>query len=356
MKNESGSVSLAVILAGALVIPIESRFAVGPLAVGPTNPRTDFSGIVVPAGPAGCDSVQGGWQQEFWLVDDKANRLDAMMVHGRMGTTVAGSAPLVLRSLAISNPGHLPVGDDMEDLGRLVTTDASPIYVAASGETGPGGLGVSWVYLFEQRDARLTLRWSGLGSPPGESVGNNGFEGVALIRLGADTLALLGFKERPDPTYVRSFLFREVRGVHGPLVFAAAAGFDSLTLVPIERIGMDRIEGIKSQSGACVGPAGDLYVLDRTRRRIAVVDRFQLEAALRDTAENLIPAREWLDYTSLEATLENKTDPGAPLSLFGTVEGIAFDPDGRLYLLADNNEAGASTLLILVPREAGAGR
>jgi len=388
VKNEAGSISLSALLAGALlcllaagaailvrsvplaplelpgspgpvdstVVPIEMRFAVGPLAVGPSSPRTDLSGIVIPAGPAGRDSVQGGWAREFWLVDDKANRLEAMIVHGRIVPRDGGSALMAIRPLAIDNPSHLPIGDDMEDLARLATTDAEPIYVAASGETGPAGQGVSWLYLFEQRDARLTLRWSGVGSPAGESVGNNGFEGVALIRLGADTLALLGFKERPDPTYVRSFLFREVSGVCGPLAFAPAAGSDSVTLVPIQRIGMDRIEGMKSQAGACIGSTGDLYVLDRTRRRIAIVDRFQLEAAIRDTADNLIPVREWLDYASLEALLENKTDPGAPLSLFGTVEGIAFGPDGHLYLVADNNETGPSTVLTLVPKGVGAGR
>ena len=45
---------------------------------------------------------------------------------------------------------------------------------------------------------------------------------------------------------------------------------------------MDRIDGLVTQSGACFGPSGDLYVLDRLARRIAVVDRKGLEAALRE--------------------------------------------------------------------------
>ena len=388
MRNETGSISLGAILVGAALclvaglvatlalqapiggmgpsikspsadsttVPIETRFAIGPLAVGPSRPRTDLSVIVVSAYSSAPDRATVWGSGEFWLADDKANRLESMIVRGRIVPGVMGSALLSLQKLAISNPSHLPVGDDMEDLARLATTEREPIYVAASGETGPGGRGVSWLYLFEQRDARLTLRWSGQGSPPGETVGNNGFEGVVLIRLGADTLALLGFKERPDPTYVRSFLFREIPGVHGPLVFAAAAGTDSVTLEPIEPAGMDWIDGIKTQAGACIGPDGDLYVVDRFRRRIAIVDRRQLDAAIRDTAENRIPVKEWLDFAALEATLENKTDPGAPLSLFGAVEGIAFDPEGRLYLLADNNESGPPTLLTLVRKGAGAGR
>jgi len=382
VRNERGSVSIATLLIGAMVmllaaiaavvtlqgprdslaplgsqsadstiIPIETRFAVGPLAIGPLIPRTDLSGIVIPIDPADTARVPGGRVDEFWLADDKANRLEFMIVRGRVLVQSGASPMLVVLPITISNPSHLPVGDDMEDLAWLATTGASPSFVAASGETGPGGQGVSWVYLFELRDDGLTLRWSSLGSPPNESVGNNGFEGVALIRLGADTLALLGFKERPDPTYVRSFLFREISGVRGPVTFAPAAGTDSVTLVPLERVGMDRIEGMATQAGACIGPDGDLYVLDRSRRLIAIVDRARLEAAIRDPAENLIPVRERLDYSSLEAMIENKSDQGAPLSPFGTAEGLTFDLDGRLYLLADNNEAGPSTLLTLTPRK-----
>jgi hypothetical protein len=329
-------------------VPITSRYRVESVAVGPEKPRTDFSGIVVPAGPACVDSVQRGRPLEFWLADDKSNRLETMIVRARLSGE--GSVrTLVLSPVATLNPLRLPCGDDLEDLARLPSRCDRPIWVVGSLEAGPGGDGVSWLHLFEERDGRLTLRWTGRGSPAGESVGNNGFEGVALTRLGADTLVILGFKERPEPAYVRSFFFVEQPGMAGPIVAAAAAGPDSVSLRPLDRTGMDFVDGIVTQAGACFGPEGDLYVLDRLSRRIAVIGRGTLVAALRDSSDNRMPVREWLDFDALETTLENKRDPEAPLSPFGTAEGLTFGPDGRLYLLADNNDAGPSTLLTLVP-------
>jgi len=329
-------------------VPLQTRFRVASVAVGPSKPRTDFSGIVLPAGPSCVDSVQRGRPLEFWLADDKANRIESMIVRARPSGD-GTPRDLILSPVAITNPLRLPCGDDMEDLARLTGACNRPVWVVGVSEAGPGGEPVSWVHLFEERDGRLTLRWTGRGSPPGESVGNNGFEGVAMMRLGRDTLVVLAFKERPDPTYVRSFFFWEQHGTAGPIVAAPAVGSDSVSLTPLEPVGMDRIDGLVTQSGACFGPSGDLYVLDRLERRIAVVDRKGLEAALRDSSENRMAVREWLDFDAIEATLENKRDPDSPLSPFGTAEGIAFGPDGHFYLLADNNDAGPSTVVTLVP-------
>ncbi|HEX7880016.1 MAG TPA: hypothetical protein VF720_11435 [Candidatus Eisenbacteria bacterium] len=335
-------------LPDSLRVPIESRFRVAWVAAGPSKPRTDFSGIVVPTGPACVDSVQRGRHFEFWLADDKSNRIESMIIRARPAGE-GSPRTLLLSPMAILNPRRLPFGDDMEDLARLTGPCNRPVWVAGASEAGPDGESVSWLHLFEERDGRLTLRWTGRGSPPGETVGNNGFEGVAMMRLGADTLVVLAFKERPDPTYVRSFLFTEKQGTAGPIVAAPAAGTDSVSLTPIEPIRMDRIDGLLTQAGACFGPSGDLYVLDRLARRIAVVDRKGIEAAVRDSSENRVSVREWLDFDAIESTLENKRDPDSPLSPFGTAEGIAFGPDGTLYLLADNNDAGPSTVVTLVP-------
>lgn len=301
----------------------------------PNHRRWDLSGLAV-AGQHGRDA---SYQIRLWLLNDKGDDLGRSLAEVRIPLQMAGSdttpRPLpTLRPVIVRNPGHLPVGEDLEDLAILPADPRHTGLVAIVGEVGPREREVSWLYLLRPARDGLTLVHSIEASPPGEAVGNDGLEGVALTRLGGDTVAVLGFKERPAPTYVRSWLFLD--GADG-------------SLTPIGPPRMDRIAGLATQAGATFDEEGRLWVIDRYADQLAVVDRGPLRAALADSADNEIPVTRRVDYRPLERMLEDRVGIDAPLSPFGTAEGIAFDAVGHLFLLSDNNEAGGSVLLVLAP-------
>jgi hypothetical protein len=314
----------------APVVPIGERYTVVATRALDAPTRRDFSGVL---------PVGGG---RLWLVDDKPRSLDSMLV------VVGDSADAPLRPLRIHNPLGRPVGDDVEDLAALPLSGAPPRLLALVGERGPREAPVSWLALGLVDTAAggsVSLVETREASPPGETIGNDGLEGVALLSIGADTVAVMTFKERTPPIYVRSYLYRWSPGDTAPRVER-----------PLEPIGeplLDHVPGVATQAAATFGPGGDLYVLDRYARRMAVVPHATVLAALQDPADNALTPREWIDFSALEPRLEGKIGaPGteAPLSIFGTAEGVAFGADGTLYLLSDNNESGPSVLVTLAPR------
>lgn len=324
----------AVGAAEAPVVPLEPGAILGRwIGPAPERARRDLSGMAV-AEPLWRD---GRPAARLWLLDDKGADL-AQSLLGALVRLPPGRADTTLRPMGtlspvtVLNPRQLPVGEDFEDLAFLPGDGDHPGMVAIVGERGPRERGVSWLYLMREVRGSLELVYSADASPPDEPVSNDGLEGVALTKLGGDTVAVLTFKERPAPCYVRSWLFR--RGPGG-------------RLMPLGAPRMDHLEGVTTQSGATFDPTGRLWVIDRSANRLAVVERSVLLRALADSADSPIPVSRQVDFNALEPALENKIGSETPLSPFGAAEAIAFDPAGRLYLLSDNNEAGGSVLILL---------
>lgn len=365
--------------AGTPVVPLGHRYTLASTLTLHEATRRDYSGILpLPTAP--------GTPMRLWLVDDKPDDVDSTLVEvvvraeapgGGAKAPTAGAARWAgpARSVHVENRAAHPLGDDVEDLALLPASGTRPPILVLVGERGPRQRPVSWLALgvVDTAGAGLvTLLEAREASPPGESVGNDGLEGVALLPLGGDTLAVLTFKERTPPIYVRSYLYRwrapgagargdtsagapaspSVEGVAAVSVDAGAAAARG-TFEPLGEPLLDHVPGVSTQAAATFGPDGDLYVLDRLARRIAVVPRLTVLAALRSPADDALEPREWLDFTEFVPALEGKSGApasAAPLSIFGTAEGLGFGPDGTLYLLSDNNESGPSVLLILTPR------
>jgi hypothetical protein len=333
----------------APVVPIAERFDVTGAWTFHDDLRRDYSGVLYVA------LADSGRAPRLWLVDDKPDEAESLVVEVRWTAADAEAATTSGRTgrlhpgpVRVDNRFGRPLGDDVEDLDALPADGDRPMLLALVGERGPRLQPASWLALAlvdTAGEGRISIIETRDASPPGETVGNDGLEGVALLALGGDTVAVMTFKERTPPIYVRSYLYRWRND-------------DSASAVtrPLDPIGeplLDHVPGVATQASATFGPDGDLYVLDRYARRIAVVPRARVVAALRDPADDAMAPREWLDFTSLVPALEGRSgapDVDAPLSIFGTAEGLAFGADGTLYLLSDNNESGPSVLLTLTPR------
>ncbi len=310
--------------AGVPLVPILSRYEV--LAVYDVLPvgsdRADYSGITV----VDADSSR----VTLWLADDKALRLEDAIytlrldVPKRPRVQVTSLEPARIK---VENERGIPTGNDIEDIGWLPPTAAAPGLLAACGERGPGDAPVSWFYLLVPKGQGLRLSYSGNASPPGESVENDGVEGVALRRVAGDRVELYLFKERPAPSYARLFVL-EPDGI-------------GYRLVPDSSGALFSTPAFQTQSGAAFRPGGKMVsVIDRQRRLIGMVQPFLDRPGLDSKP------REWINYAAIDSFLEGR-DPVTPPSRYGVLEGIAEDTFGRLYLLADNNEVRHSRLVVL---------
>ena len=310
--------------AGVPLVPILSRYEV--LAVYDVLPvgsdRADYSGITVVA----ADSSR----VTLWLADDKALRLEDAIYALRLDLPKGPRAQVTSlepAQIKVENEHGIPTGDDIEDIGWLPPTATAPSLLAASGERGPGDAPVSWFYLLVPEGQGLHLSRSGIASPPGESVENNGMEGVALRRAAGDRVELYLFKERPAPSYARLFVLEP-------------DGF-GYRLVPDSSGALFSTPAFQTQSGAAFRPGGKtVSVIDRQRRLIGMVQPFLDRPGLESKP------REWINYAAIDSLLEGQRSGTSP-SLFGVLEGIAEDTFGRLYLLADNNEVRHSRLVVL---------
>ena len=189
--------------AGVPFVPILSRYEVlaefDVLPVG--SDRADYSGITV----VGADSSR----VTLWRADDKALKLEDALYALRLDlpegprTQITSLEPVRIK---VENKRGIPTGDDIEDIGWLPPTATAPGLLAATGERGPGDAPVSWFYLLVPEGQGLRLSGSGIASPPGESVENDGMEGLALRRAAGDRVELYLFKERPGPGYARLFV------------------------------------------------------------------------------------------------------------------------------------------------------
>ncbi len=291
--------------------------------------RADYSGLTV----KGADSSG----VTLWLVNDKATRvedavyaLDLAFPAAMDSTPVPVTpVPVTPRRLPVLNPRFLPTGEDIEDLGRVEADGDRPAVVFAAGERGPSDAPVSWTYLMLERGDSLELIRSAQGSPAGETVNNDGFEGAAVRRLADGRIETFACKERPAPTYILRdrFAWDGTDYVH-------AAGPDSLTLT-----------AVGSQSAACVaGSGGQLWIVDRAERRIAVVDIASGDPAA-DGGRLDGRVRRWIRYAAVDQMLEGRGDD-TPASLYGAVEAVSEDALGRIYLMTDNNESGNSRLMV----------
>lgn len=306
------------------LVPILSRYEV--LAVYDVLPigsdRADYSGITV----VGADSSG----VTLWLADDKALRLEDAIYALRVD--LPKGRPDQITSLEparikVENEHGVPTSDDIEDIGWLPPTATAPGLLAASGERGPGDAPVSWFYLLVPEGQGLRLSRSGIASPPGESVENDGMEAVALRRAAGDRVELYLFKERPAPSYARLFVLEPDAFGYRPVPDSSGTLFST--------------PAFQTQSGAAFRPGGKtVSVIDRQRRLIGLVQPFLDRPGLESKP------REWINYAAIDALLEGR-DSGTSPSLFGVLEGIAEDTFGRLYLLADNNEVRHSRLVVL---------
>jgi hypothetical protein len=227
----------------------------------------------------------------------------------------------------IENSHGIPTGDDIEDIGWLPPTATAPGLLAASGERGPGDTPVSWFYLLVPEGEGLRLSRAGIASPPGESVENDGMEGVALRRSAGDRVELYMFKERPAPSYARLFVLEPDELGYRQVPDASGAS--------------SSMPAFLTQSGAAFRPGGKtLSVIDRQRRLIGMLQPFLDRPGLESQP------REWINYAAIDSLLEGR-DSGTSPSRFGVLEGIAEDTFGRLYFLADNNEVRHSRLVVL---------
>ena len=310
--------------AGVPLVPILSRYEV--LAVYDVHPlgsdRVDYSGITV----VGADSSR----VTLWLVDDKALRLEDAIYALRLDLPKGPWAQISSvepARIKVNNEHGIPTGDDIEDIGWLPPTATAPGLLAACGERGPGDAPVSWFYLLVPEGQGLRLWRSGIASPPGELVENDGMEGVALRRVAGDRIELYLFKERPAPVYARFFVLEP-----------EAFGY---RLVQDSSVALFSMPAFQTQSGAAFRPGGKtVTVIDRQRRLIGMVQPFLDRPGLESKP------REWIDYAAIDSLLEGP-DSGMSPSRFGVLEGIAEDTFGRLYLLADNNGARHSRLVVL---------
>jgi hypothetical protein len=266
----------------------------------------------------------------LWLADDKARRLEDA-IYGLRLELPKGPRALVTSlepaRIKVENEHGIPTGDDIEDIGWLPPTATAPGLVAASGERGPGDAPASWFYLLVPEGQGLRLSYSGNASPPGESVDNDGIEGVALRRVAGDRVELYLFKERPAPSYARLFVLEPHGSGYRPVPESSGALFST--------------PAFQTQSGAAFRPGGKtVSVIDRQRRLIGMVQPFLDRPGLESKP------REWINYAAIDSLLEGRAS-GTPPSRFGVLEGIAEDTFGRLYLVADNNEVRHSRLVIL---------
>jgi hypothetical protein len=310
--------------AGVPLVPILSRYEV--LAVYDVLPvgsdRADYSGITVVA----ADSSR----VTLWLADDKALRLEDAIYALRLDLPKGPRAQITSvepARIKVENEHGIPTGDDIEDIGWLPPTATAPGLLAACGERGPGDAPVSWFYLLVPEGQGLRLSRSGVASPPGESVENDGMEGLALRRAAGDRVELYLFKERPAPSYARLFVLEP-----------DAFGY---RLVPDSSGTLFSTPAFETQSGAAFRP-GDktVSVIDRQRRLIGMVQPFLDRPGLESKP------REWINYAAIDSLLEGRASGTSP-SHFGVLEGIAEDTFGRLYLLADNNKVRHSRLVVL---------
>jgi hypothetical protein len=313
------------------VVSILSRFDV--LAVYEIRPvhadRADYSGITVRS--------EDSTGVVIWLADDKAVKLEDAIYRLRLDLPAErgdGATPLTPERIRVRNEAGVPTGDDIEDLAWIPAAGGAPGLLAAVGERGARDQPVSWYYLLTEADSDLRLDRVGVASPPGETVGNDGMEGVAVRRSGdaPGAVEMYMFKERPRPVYTA--LVRLARDSTG---YTAEPGAGA----PHQLVQDD----LSTQSGAAFSTSGrDLYVIDRQRRMVAVV-------SVAASGPGLEPRpREWIEYSEIDSLLEgNESD--TPPSLFGVAEGIAEDAAGRLYLLADNNEVRNSRLVVLERRK-----
>lgn len=313
------------------VVSILSRFDV--LAVYEILPahadRADYSGITVRSEDSAGVVI--------WLADDKAVKLEDAIYRLRLDPGAARSSaatPLTPERVRVRNDAGVPTGDDIEDLAWIPAAGDAPGLLAVVGERGARDQPVSWYYLLAETGSGLRLDRVGVASPPGETVGNDGMEGVAVRRAvnPPGTVEMYMFKERPRPVYTA--LVRLARDSTG---YTASGG-------PAEEHLLVQ-DDLSTQSGAAFSTSGrELYVIDRQRRMIAVVP-----VAASGTGLEPRP-REWIEYSEIDSLLEgNESD--TPPSLFGVAEGIAEDAAGRLYLLADNNEVRNSRLVVLGRRK-----
>jgi hypothetical protein len=305
------------------VVPILSRYEVHQTfeLESPSGGRADYSGVTVAAEDTAAVTL--------WLADDKPTRAEQAIfeIHFPVsGNPRSDITKLVPAAVPIRNEHGVPTGDDIEDLAWLPPEGNLPGLLALVGERGPGDAPQSWMYLMIRDREGFLLSRSGRASPPGESVGNDGMEGLALRRRDRGVTELYLFKERPAPVYARIFRLT-----------ADSLGYT----VGNEPDTLHAMSTFQTQAGAAFTRSGDrLYVIDRQQRRIAVIWPLAQGTGLESRP------RQWLDYTAIDSLLEGR-DAETPPSLFGVAEGIAEDSKGRLYLLADNNEVRNSRLVVL---------
>lgn len=328
-------------LEGAPVVPLLRDYRVlAHYRIAPAQSfgdRADFSGITI---RADRKDVQ------IWMCEDKAQAASAIFF---TFIQVPRQPVVELRELRptpmpILNPGRLRAGEDIEDLAWVPSGDARvPAALVMVGEQGPNGESHSWRYRFDMLRDGLALRETGAApAPPLETTNNDGLEGVAARRLADSRLEVYTFKERSGRIYT---VLDTLAANADPVLMPAGWTPPSPRTTPR----FLEIPGMSTQSGATFrsGPVPELFVIDRLRRRLAVVP----VPSLSGPPATRLAARLWYDFAAVDSLLEGRSGD-TPGSLFGACEGVAEDSAGRLYLLSDNNEANNSRLVLLERRPA----
>jgi hypothetical protein len=252
------------------------------------------------------------------------------------------------------DPAWVAAGESPVDLEALSPLPGRPGHWLLAGERNPedrtdDGANRLYVVGWDGRDASPARLLAYLRLPDlPDDLSNDRFEGVvALPRDDPGSWRVHLFKERTAFAARRlghvSGVLREAQGTWSFEPQRAPGGAGLRVRFLAEASGV-----VTTQSDACAGPAGEVWVLDRWRRvvhraaprpdgTLALAGGFDLFRHLREVVGEFVAAE--------------PAAPGHPdRHGFGRHEALALDGLGRLWLAADRGDGRPSALTLLAPR------
>jgi len=245
-------------------------------------------------------------------------------------------------------------GGSMLDLEACVPLPGTPDLYLLAGERNPqdatdGGANRLYVvrYPAGAPDRAALLAYLRVPDLPDDTI-NDRFEAVvALSGATPDTWNVFAFKERTastdhPPVYLPVRLVHDEGGFRlEPARSRPFRGGLPSVLPERSRLG--------AQADACVAPSGRVWVLDRWRREVHVVEVLaEPELALRHV-ETLDLYDQVADVPE-ERAEDEPAAPGGTHAGYGRHEAMCFDARGWLWLAADLGGGSPSVVTVLAPR------